>query len=280
MAGWHIGKARVSLGAASGFLFVWSSHAAIVGDGKDMRTYEQYAREHNMSSEAVYKKFAATGRIVCNGVVGTAQVIEDKKSNRHNLLVSALHVFYNNDMSPHGDLSRCFFRPILGPHVFGPSIFVQPSSLKYERVREIDEAEPETDHITFRLQSDVPGVKPYKVLSTDGLSMNYFTTLQFANIAALSAVFGDQSKRPPLVVEGTLMGAYGIGRPRYFQASTSAGGGMSGSGIFIERDHELFMIGIVSGSANISRNGTARGWYNYTSGPLIEGPFAHDIAEE
>src|SRR5271156_26696 len=62
---------------------------AVYGDRDHRQTEQQYARSHAMSAEDLKNKVSATGKIICDLFVGSANLVGNNR-----VIVTASHLFY------------------------------------------------------------------------------------------------------------------------------------------------------------------------------------------
>lgn len=78
--------------------------AAILIDGDDRLTPEQYAQANGLSLAQVARRFSATGLVRCGGAVGTGQLV-----GANNVLVTAAHMLFAPGGAPRGSGEGCTF---------------------------------------------------------------------------------------------------------------------------------------------------------------------------
>ncbi|MGA0563942.1 S1 family peptidase [Ancylobacter sp. VNQ12] len=78
--------------------------AAILIDGDDRLTPEQYAQANGLSPAQVTRRISATGLVRCGGAVGTGQLV-----GANDVLVTAAHMLFAPGGAPRGDGGDCTF---------------------------------------------------------------------------------------------------------------------------------------------------------------------------
>lgn len=215
-------------------------------DEDDRRTEEQVAKEQSIPLSDVRKRYAATGKIDCDGVSSSANLID-----RDDLVVGVAHTFMNRKTCQmHRPFSQCqFVLSIDGVeerHSIAEMIAIGPQCPA--PLNSNDPYPLNDDFAIFRLRHPVTRVQPYKVgspgLLKNGLSVTF--------AAALALDFFDPLIRPrtwPKIIGRCKIRTLNLSAatPTHLSTDCDAAKGSSGGALLLDRDGAPpILLGVLS----------------------------------
>jgi hypothetical protein len=156
---------------------------AVIGEA-GRYTFEEYAAHKRLSTAVIRDRYAATGILVCGGMMGSAQL-----TGANNIVTTSAHLFEDEKTcAALANPSECIFKISQGAKVVGYRVaarvatgFTCPNNRKMKAG---------DDWAILRLEENVPGVTPYKypysesfaraddeqVIAVAGASYDFFVT--------------------------------------------------------------------------------------------------------
>lgn len=135
---------------------------AVIGEA-GRHTFQEYAARKGLSTAVIEDRYAATGILVCGGMMGSAQL-----TGASNIVTTSAHLFEDEKTCVGlADPSKCVFKIASGKQVLSYKVaarvatgFTCPNN---DRMKAGD------DWAILRLEDQVPGVTPYKFPYSEGI---------------------------------------------------------------------------------------------------------------
>lgn len=215
--------------------FTRGAAGAIIDREKRM-SWEDYAKSIGKTTEEVYKKFSATGLIICGHEGATANVVL-----RNDVVLTVAHMFYDEKCQPIiDDFSKCYFRTRPLPGQKAKYIDLDVNSMIFGEKCSLNAS---FDWVALKLKQPVPDVKPYRIGRKCMLTEN----MKVFNIAYYHSGFGDPKDPPPAVQVCNVTTRGFTGRVTGgFLSDCNSAKGASGSAITCGDESDLYITGMLS----------------------------------
>jgi Trypsin len=223
---------------------------AVYGDHDHRQTEEGYARSHAMSVEDLKNKISATGKIICDRFVGSANLVGNNR-----VIVTASHLLYQGGTcQKRAEAKDCIFMTRSG-NQDGPAISIEKLVEAGYKCPSATTPGIGDDWAVMILKSPVGNASPYKL--PGGADSSLVSGRSVVSVGALSDEYKTSNSiifnksHPKHMADCHIRQVHPLepSIPQYFKSDCDAGNGSSGGGILSGNLEQPMLLGIISNNS-------------------------------